>query len=227
LSSPGLSCSNPSPYDDPENLRPCYQAMIEAMDTEIGRLLASMDSKTLAKTNIIFLGDNGTGGGTVRAPFQAGRAKGTIYEGGVNTPLIITGPGIEPGSVPDALVNSADLFTTIMEIAGIDPDQTVPDDVTHDSISFLPVLSNPDGPSPRDWIYVDEFFGGFAGVETADYAMRNERYKLLRFDGNEEFYDLDVDPYEHENLLSGELSAGEQAEYESLREQISTLRSSE
>ncbi len=204
-----------------------FDAMMEAMDTQIGRMLASLEPEVRDNTYVIFLGDNGTGGGTVRAPFQAGRAKGTIYEGGVNTPLIITGPGIEPGSVPDALVNSADLFTTIMEIAGIDPDQTVPDDVTHDSISFLPVLSNPDGPSPRDWIYVDEFFGGFAGVETADYAMRNDRYKLLRFDGNEEFYDLDADPYEHENLLSGELSAGEQVEYESLREQVSTLRSSE
>jgi hypothetical protein len=57
--------------------------------------------------------------------------------------------------------------------------------------------------------------------------MRNERYKLLRFDGTEEFYDLQEDPYEHENLLLGELSAEERSEYRSLREQISTLRNSE
>jgi len=204
-----------------------FDAMMEAMDTQIGRLLASMDDTVRDNTYVIFLGDNGTSGGQVRAPFQNGRAKGTIYEGGVNTPLIITGPGIEPGTVPDALVNSSDLFLTIMEMAGIDPDETIPDDVTHDSVSFMPVLSNPEGPSPRDWIYVDEFFGGFAGVETADYAMRNERYKLLRFDGNEEFYDLDVDPYEHIDLLAGELSSEERVEYLALREEISRLRSSE
>ena len=204
-----------------------FDAMMEAMDTQIGRLLGSMDEDVRDNTYVIFLGDNGTSGGQVRSPFRNGRAKGTIYEGGVNTPLIITGPGIEPGSVPDALVNSSDLFLTIMEMAGIDPDETVPNDVTHDSISFMPVLANPDTPSPREWVYADEFFGGFAGVETADYAMRNERYKLLRFDGVEEFYDLQEDPYEHENLLSGELSAEERAQYEALREQIAELRASE
>ena len=204
-----------------------FDAMMEAMDTQIGRLLASLEPEIRENTYVIFLGDNGTGGGSVRAPFQAERAKGTIYEGGVNVPLIITGPGVERGAVPDALVNSSDLFLTIMEMAGIDPDQTVPDDVIHDSVSFLSVLSDPDGPSPRDWVYADEFFGYFAGVETADHAMRNERYKLLRFDGAEEFYDLQEDPYEHENLLMGELSTEERSEYRSLREQISTLRNSE
>jgi hypothetical protein len=94
-------------------------------------------------------------------------------------------------------------------------------------VSFLPVLSDPDGPSPRDWVYVDEFFGGFAGVETADYAMRNERYKLLRFEGEEEFYDLQDDPFEHENLLGAELSAAERAEYLALQQQIAELRASE
>jgi arylsulfatase B len=201
--------------------------MMEAMDTQIGRLLASMDDDVRDNTYVIFLGDNGTSSGQVRAPFRNGRAKGTIYEGGVNTPLIITGPGLKAGAVPDALVNSADLFVTIMEMAGIDPDETVPDDVRHDSVSFIPVLQNPYARSPRDWIYSDEFFGGFAGVETADYAMRNERYKLLRFDGEEEFYDLQVDPFEHNNLMARELSAAQTAEYRSLQTQIAELRASE
>ena len=67
----------------------------------------------------------------------------------------------------------------------------------------------------------------FGGVEEADYAMRNDRYKLLRFEGKEEFYDLREDPYEYENLLLGELSDQEQAEYHGLRTQIHELRSSE
>ena len=80
--------------------------------------------------------------------------------------------------------------------------------------------------SPREWVYADEFFGGFEGVETADYAMRDNRYKLLRFEGVEEFYDLQMDPYEHENLLSGELSAEERTAYSALRVEIENLRSS-
>ena len=204
-----------------------FDAMMEAMDTQIDRLLASMDSDVRDNTYVIFLGDNGTAIANVRRPFESDRAKGTIFEGGVNTPLIITGPGVESGTVADALVNASDLFATIMEMAGIDAQATVPDDVTYDSISFLPVLANADAPSPREWLYVDEFYNGFAGIETANYAMRNERYKLLRNNGEEEFYDLRNDPYEHENLLGGELTPAERAQYEALREQITALRSSE
>ncbi len=204
-----------------------YAAMIEAMDTQIGRLLAALDADVRDNTYVIFMGDNGTGGNSVSAPFRAGRAKGTIFEGGVNVPLIVTGPAVERGGVSEALVNSADLFVTIMEMAGIDPGETVPDEVTHDSVSFLSALSVPDAPSQREWLYADVFDGGFAGVDTADYAMRNARYKLLRFAGEEELYDLLEDPYEYNNLLSGDPSSDEQAAYHSLNEQILSLRNSE
>ena len=173
------------------------------------------------------MGDNGTYDPVVSAPFRHGYAKGTIYEGGVNVPLIITGPDIESGGVSEALVNSTDLFTTIMEMAGVDPDEVVPDEVTHDSVSFFSTLSNPDAPSRRDWIYADEFFGGFDGVETADYAMRTARYKLLRFEGREEFYDLHADPYEYDDLLRGELSTEQRAAYDALKAEILLLRGSE
>ena len=119
-----------------------------------------------------------------------------------------------------------DLFATIMEMAGIEPATTIPAEVTHDSTSFLPTLSNPTA-TPRDWIFADEFFGGFAGVPTAYSAMRNERYKLLKFDGVEEFYDLQSDPYEHNNLLTGELSSEERSEYLALQEEVASLRGSE
>ena len=110
-------------------------------------------------------------------------------------------------------------------MAGIDPAETIPEDVTHDSVSFVATLSDLSA-SPREWLYADEFFGGFEGVETAGYAMRDDRYKLLRFDGVEEFYDLQMDPYEHENLLAGELSAEERTAYSALRAEIEKLRSS-
>ncbi len=203
-----------------------FGAMIEAMDTQIGRLLGSLDPAVRDNTYVIFMGDNGTSGGSISAPFQQGRAKGSVYQGGVSVPLIISGPDVERGAISPALVNSSDLFLTIMEMAGIDPDQTVPAEVTHDSVSFLPTLSNPQF-SAREWVYVDEFFGGWAGVETADYAMRDERYKLMRFDGEEEFYDLETDPYEHDNLLMGNLSAHEDSAYRVLKERIQALRSSE
>ena len=209
-----------------ESWHPAFAAMMEAMDTQIGRLLAALDPGVRENTYVIFMGDNGTYGPVVSPPVRPDRAKGTIYEGGVNVPLIVTGPGVAGGGVSEALVNSTDLFATVMEMAGVDPEAAVPPDVTHDSVSFLPVLSDPGGPSAREWIYADEFFGGFGGVETADYAMRNSRYKLLRFEGREEFYDLHEDPFEYENLLEDRLSGREDAEYRSLKEQIRELRGS-
>ena len=116
---------------DPESLpeetaRAYFAAMIEAMDTQIGRILSSLEPDVRENTYILFLGDNGTGGTNVGAPFRTGRAKGTIYQGGVNVPFIITGPGVARGAVSDVLVNSTDLFVTIMEMAGIDPAETIP-----------------------------------------------------------------------------------------------------
>ena len=204
-----------------------FSAMIEAMDTQIGRLLASLDPEVRDNTYVIFIGDNGTTGGWVAEPFQPGRAKGTVYQGGINVPTIVTGPGVARGGVSEALVNTTDLFVTIMEMAGIDPEEAIPGEVTHDSVSFFPVLSDPDAPSGREWLYADWFYDGFAGVADGDYAMRGDRYKLLRYRGTEELYDIERDPYEYDNLLTRELSVEEEAAYRSLREQIQELRSSE
>ena len=216
-----------TPPDDARdgNSNSQYGAMIEAMDTQIGRLLASIAPDVLENTFVIFMGDNGTQSGNVTAPFQDGRAKGTVYQGGVNVPFIVTGPGVQRGAVSEALVNSTDLFVTIMEMAGIVPAETIPAGVIHDSVSFLDTLSDP-AASPRDWVFADEFFGGFEGVETADYAMRDERYKLMRFDGVEEFYDLQADPYEHHDLLGGELTLEQRAVYVALKAKVEMLRGS-
>jgi arylsulfatase B len=203
-----------------------FDAMMEAMDTEIGRLLGSLAPGVRENTYVIFMGDNGTFAPIAKEPYRTDRAKGTIYEGGVNVPLIVSGPAVESAAISNALVNSTDLFATILEMAGIDPDAVVPTNVTSDSVSFFPALANPSGQSARQWIYADEFFGGFAGVEGADYAMRNERYKLLRFEGQMEFYDLHSDPYEHEDLLQRSLSDTQRAAHLELEKQIADLRSS-
>ncbi|MGI9260211.1 MAG: sulfatase-like hydrolase/transferase [Gammaproteobacteria bacterium] len=204
-----------------------FRAMLEAMDAEINRLLASLDPDVRENTYVIFLGDNGTANRFLSAPFPVGRGKNSIYEGGINVPLIITGPGVQRNAVSDALVNSTDLFNTILEMAGINPEETVPDDVATDSVSFLPALLNPDAPSLREWIFADRFVGSQGRNERASYAMRDEQYKLLRHAGAEEFYDLHADPYESDNLLRGELSAEQGNAYEALKKEVARLRDSE
>jgi arylsulfatase A-like enzyme len=142
-------------------------------------------------------------------------------------PLIVKGPRVASGRSSDALINSTDLYATILEMGGLDVDEATPSGVTLDSISFLPDLLEPDSPSRREWVYADVFFGNFAGVEGADYAMRNERYKLLRQDGVVEFYDLASDPFEHNNLLNGSLSRSQEEQYQWLQAEVTALRGSE
>ena len=203
-----------------------FKSMLEAMDTQIGRILDSLSAEVRANTYVIFMGDNGTTGQSISPPFSADKSKGSVFQGGVNVPLIVTGPNIPIGTA-NALVNSTDLFATIMEMAGIDPEEAVPEDVVTDSVSFLPILKDLNTPSQREWVYADAFFGSFEGIPTADYAMRNHRYKLLRHQLEENFYDLQADPYEHNNLLEGDLTEEQSENYLALKQQIETLRNSE
>lgn len=203
-----------------------FDAMIEAMDTEIGRLLDHIGPDVLENTYVLFIGDNGTGGNAVRAPFRPGYAKGSLYNGGLHVPFMIAGPGVASGAASDALVNSADLFATLIELVGVDSAEAVPEGITVDSVSLVPYLSDPDRESIREWVYADAFSTEL-GVRSGAYTMRNGRYKLLVDEGVEYFFDLQEDPYEHNDLMAGDVSEEEQAQLEALRAQIDALHGSE
>ena len=213
------------PQGDPhENTRETFLAMMEAMDTEIGRLLASMSQETRENTYVIFIGDNGTSRGVLTEPYLATGGKGSVYQGGINTPMMVTGPGVPAGATADALVNTTDFFYSVMELAGIDPDATVPADIVTDSISFVPYLSDPGQNSIRQVIYADTFGGNFAGIEDADFAMRDLEYKIIHNSGEYEFYNLAEDPFENNNLMLGEMSETDQGRYDKLLAKVTALR---
>lgn len=191
------------------------KAMTEAMDTEIGRLLASVPATVLRRTNVVFLGDNGTDPDATTAPFSKSHAKGTVYEGGVNVPLIVAGPRVRhPGSECAALVQTLDLFATVAEIAGVAPASVLPPVTPLDSISLLPYLADPALPSLRRHAFTETFAPNGNGPYThLERAIRDDRYKLVRKlsyivgPGGEmevtsdELYDLLADPFEHDDLL--------------------------
>ncbi len=185
------------------------RAAVEALDTELGRLLDALDPAVLARTTIVFLGDNGTDDIATDAPFLPDHAKGTVYEGGVNVPLIVAGPRVaHPGSECGALVQTLDLFATVAEIAGVDPAAVVPPGTQLDALSLLPYLAQPERPSLRRWVYTETFLPNGPGPWIShDRAIREARFKLLRRTGlPDEFYDLLADPFEQVNLLGGPLT---------------------
>ena len=197
-----------------------YKAMLQAMDTEIGRLLAGIPAQTLAKTNIIFLGDNGTPGAVTEAPFDSTHAKTTLYEGGINVPLIVSGPAVRsPGREVTALVHAVDLFNTIAEFSGVDARKAVSAEL--DGISLVPYLSNPTQEPIREFVY-SETFGAFSNNGT---TVRNERYKLMRLTGRgDQLYDLKADPFEKVNLLAKTLTREQRENRDRLASELARLQ---
>lgn len=206
--------SNPVPY---------YQAMIESMDTEIGRLLSSMDPTVLANTDIIFIGDNGTPGKVAVSPANSKRVKGTLYQGGVWVPWIVSGPSVTGlNRTSSSLINTADIFATVIEMAGGVVDDLVPAMVSHDSVSILPLLDDPGLNAVRNYVVAERF--RFPTADSDGKTIRNEEFKLIRFDsGTEQFYDLLADSTEATDLLNGTLTANEQANYDSLSAELDLL----
>lgn len=154
LHSIDLSGAGP-PELDP---RPYYKAQVEALDTEIGRLLAGLGSE-LDQTTVIFIGDNGTPDEVVQPPFSSGKAKRSLYQGGVNVPFIVSGPMNKNPGTCDGLVGVVDVFATLAEIAGVDlHDVQPPGGGIIDSVSLVPYLVDPSTPSLRQSV-ATEWFG--------------------------------------------------------------------
>jgi len=200
---PDLHTRTLPPVDPRIDPRPFYEAMVEAMDTELGRLLNGI-AADLPDTNVVFLGDNGTPREVCLPPFLPDHAKLTVYEGGINVPLIVTGPAVVHRGVEcAALVNTTDLFATVLELGGFDLSTTK---VPRDSVSLTPYLADPATPDRRRWVYSEIFTPNGSGpVLSGRLAIRDSRYKLIRTVNDalpDELYDLELDPFESIDLLA-------------------------
>ena len=213
MHSQGTLPSDAASIDD--NPLPYYLAAIEAMDYQIGRLLDAMDQDELDNTIIIFIGDNGTPGRVAQMPFSRMKAKGSIYQGGVNVPMFVSGTGVSRLGTEQAMINGTDLFATIANIAGTNVE------AINDSKNFTSLLeiNNPDF---RDYTY-SEARDDDNGINK--WCIRNTAYKLLEFvDGSQEFYDMIADPYEENNLLDGGLTADQMANKSDLETAAADIR---
>ncbi len=167
-----------------------YAAAIEALDSEVGRLLDSIEPDERERTTVIFIGDNGNPAQVSNS--ERGQAKGSLYEGGVHVPMVIWGAGVDKGSRTTELAGTVDLFSTILELAGVDVATSGPPDRTIDSNSLLPVIDG--GSSASSYLYT-ELFGTESRPRSVGRTVRNDRYKLIEFsNGRVEFFDLKVDP---------------------------------
>ena len=192
---------------------PYYMAAIEAMDFQIGRLLDAIPEVERNNTIIIFIGDNGTPNQVAQSPYSSATVKNTLYQGGVNVPMFISGKSVSRSGTDNNLINSTDLFATIAEIAGISVQEI------HDSKSFKSLLTNNNN-AIRDYQYSEMDNG-----TTDRWTISNGEYKLIvSAVGMDEMYHLVVDPYENNNLLNGTLSTIEQNAKSELEAELINIR---
>lgn len=173
---------------------PYYMAAIEAMDFQIGRLLDSLPLNERDNTVIIFIGDNGSPNEVAQPPYLNTTAKGTLYQGGINTPMFISGKGVSRTGIDENLITSSDLFATIAEIAGVSVSEI------NDSKSIKSLFTQ--SSTIRNFQYSEKDNG-----TTDNWTISNGKYKLIEnANSNKEFYDLTNDPYEQNDLLNGTLT---------------------
>lgn len=173
-----------------------YAAMIEHLDTGVGRIMETLDKLGLTDdTIVVFTSDNGGSEPvTDNYPYRGG--KGTPYEGGIRVPVIIRWPGnIDPGSRSDYPICSIDFYPTLVRIAGGE----VPSNL--DGEDLFAGLSDQ---QPRDlfWhfpAYLEAYRGLDGDFRATPYSIvRSGDWKLIYYyeDRNIELFNLKEDPYE-------------------------------
>jgi arylsulfatase A-like enzyme len=203
------SVGNPAPGAYATNI-PIYQADIQALDTEIGRLLAEVD---LTKTTVIFVGDNGVPPPVKDTATGLRDSKGSVYEGGVRVPLIVAGAGVTRRGREDNLFVTSDLYATVLDVAG------VPVSHVNDSWSLKPLFADEAASSGR----THSFSEVSNGTNQRRYGLRDTRFKLVNNLGTWELYDLVTDAKEATNLYQNPQYAAARA---SLQAEIAVLKAS-
>jgi arylsulfatase A-like enzyme len=190
------------------------RGMTNSVDTVIGKVLEAVD-KLGQDTYVIYISDNGT-------PMydrpnldfidnlyltKKGRGKGTAFESGTRVPMAIRGPGIQKNTNTDAYVDTLDLFSTILDFAGLKAPTSVPNRkgngaTTLDSVSLAPLLFKK-AKSTRDTdkgYLLTETINLMTPDHTRQAGVRNGAYKIVCTDGyasaNCEFFNLLKDPLE-------------------------------
>ncbi|WP_461128446.1 sulfatase [Spirosoma aerophilum] len=163
-----------------------YSALVEGMDKSLGDIMDYLEANNLDKnTYILFISDNGgyslhQRSGEVHTqnlPLKQG--KGSLYEGGIRVPMLVSGPKIEPNSLSRQYVGIDDFFPTVLGMAGVARYTTLQ---TVDGKNLLPFMENKDKRDDKKillWHYPNNWTNvQFKGTSWGS-AMRRGDWKLV------------------------------------------------
>lgn len=156
----------PAHYVDTERTRQDiadYLDEIHRMDQHVGFMIQELGKRKLMEnTVIIFVSDNGL-------PFI--KAKGFVYEGGIEVPMIVSWPGVvEPGSEhSNGLISLIDMAPTILDICGVEKPARMYGE------SLVPILRDSQSKG-RGIVFAERNHH-----DTEEYirCIRTEKYKLI------------------------------------------------
>jgi arylsulfatase A-like enzyme len=183
-----------------------YYAMIENLDVNMGRMLAFLERSGLKKnTVVIFISDHGEMGG---AHCVNNIIKDHPYEESIGIPFIVCDPRIpdEAGRIIKEPVCTEDLYPTLLGLCGLRPKDDKP------GLDLTPLIHRKIEELPRQGILL-EFVHDLRSGEYPAYhelywrGVRTKRYKYTVLGDAEEggkpwqFFDIESDPYEIENLI--------------------------
>ena len=160
---------------DPQN---AYINTIEHIDSEVGRLLDTLDKLNLSsKTYVIYTTDNGPWlsfkhhGGSA-GPLREG--KGTTFEGGQRVPCVMRGPGIPVGSTCSALMSTIDLLPTFASIVG----KSLPNGKKIDGLNSEALLTGKSSSIRNEFLYYTSR-GEIQGIRQGEWKLliKNKRSK--------------------------------------------------
>ena len=187
-------------------------AMIESVDTGVGRIMEKLEETGLKENTVIFFSSDNGGYGPATSMTPLKGYKGTYYEGGIREPMFVTWPGvIAAGSQSDEPVINVDFYPTFCEITKA----KLPRDQPRDGESLLPILlQNKNSLEDRAlfWHFPAylQSYQRIDGQRDLLYRsrpcsiIRHGRWKLHQYfeDGAVELYDLKNDISESRDLSS-------------------------
>lgn len=176
----------PSPDGLDEERRHKFMAAVTCMDESIGNVLDHIEEHELREdTIVIFVSDNGPGGGGDAGPLRG--SKGRMFEGGVRVPFLIRWPAeISPGTVNDEFLSALEVFPTLLAAAGVE----LPEGVVLDGFDMLPVLQGREG-SKRESMFWER---------QGEYGARVGKWKLVNSRRGGGLFDLSEDLGEAHDL---------------------------
>ncbi|MFN7450290.1 MAG: sulfatase [Pirellula sp.] len=174
-------------------------AITEDLDSGVGKVLEAVDQLGLSEnTYIIYMSDNGSGGGGRRGGLSGG--KGSVWEGGIRVPLIVRGPKVTANSWCHAPVVGYDFLPTLCALAGV-PSKELPRDIEGGDITSL-LHHSGEGVVKRQREELVFHFPHYQSDDGPHSAIRLGNLKLIHFyeDNRVALFDLAKDIGEREDL---------------------------